>query len=179
MGGGRWGGQIIYKVPFLFSHCVLYIQYICTAYSIYLEDRFSRKTRWCGRVLVETFSRGSSTNHSRLPLLVSKIRSLTSRYLAFLFGADYILRDVEHGGVSSVWLGRTGLRRAVCAVAPPVLQQVTPNLFAMIVVVAFSSCLDVAAIEMEMGTPLDFNGELQTVRGGCVAAKLSRQARSS
>lgn len=46
------------------------------------------------------------------------------------------------------------------------LQQVTPNLFAMILVVAFSSCLDVAAIEMEMGTPLDFNGELQTVRGG-------------
>lgn len=34
----------------------------------------------------------------------------------------------------------------------------------MIVVVAFSSCLDVAAIEMEMGTPLDFNGELQTVK---------------
>ncbi|CAN0101606.1 unnamed protein product, partial [Hapterophycus canaliculatus] len=32
----------------------------------------------------------------------------------------------------------------------------------MIVVVAFSSCLDVAAIEMEMGIPLDFNGELQT-----------------
>ncbi|CAN0321625.1 unnamed protein product, partial [Scytosiphon promiscuus] len=43
------------------------------------------------------------------------------------------------------------------------LSQVAPNLFAMIVVVAFSSCLDVAAIEMEMGTPLDFNGELQTV----------------
>ncbi|CAN0497868.1 unnamed protein product, partial [Laminaria digitata] len=41
--------------------------------------------------------------------------------------------------------------------------QVLPNLLAMTVVVAFSSCLDVAAIEMEMGTPLDFNGELQTV----------------
>lgn len=39
-----------------------------------------------------------------------------------------------------------------------------PNLLAMTVVVAFSSCLDVAAIEMEMGKPLDFNGELQTVR---------------
>lgn len=33
----------------------------------------------------------------------------------------------------------------------------------MIFVVAFSSCLDVAAIEMEMGTPLDFDAELQTV----------------
>ncbi|CBJ30034.1 conserved unknown protein [Ectocarpus siliculosus] len=38
-----------------------------------------------------------------------------------------------------------------------------PNLLAMIVVVAFSSCLDVAAIEMEMAKRLDFNGELQTV----------------
>jgi SulP family sulfate permease len=34
---------------------------------------------------------------------------------------------------------------------------------AMVVVVAFSSCLDVAAIEMEMGTPLDYDHELQTV----------------
>ncbi|CAN0576636.1 unnamed protein product, partial [Laminaria digitata] len=41
--------------------------------------------------------------------------------------------------------------------------QVLPKLLAMTVVVAFSSCLDVAAIEMEMGTPLDFNAELQTV----------------
>ncbi|CAM9163725.1 unnamed protein product, partial [Ectocarpus sp. 6 AP-2014] len=40
--------------------------------------------------------------------------------------------------------------------------RVVPNLLAMIVVVAFSSCLDVAAIEMEMTKPLDFNGELQT-----------------
>ena len=36
---------------------------------------------------------------------------------------------------------------------------------AMVVVVAFSSCLDVAAIEMEMGRPLDYDHELQTVRG--------------
>lgn len=41
-----------------------------------------------------------------------------------------------------------------------------PNLFAMIIVVAFSSCLDIAAIEMEMARPLDFNRELQTVRLG-------------
>ena len=65
-----------------------------------------------------------------------------------------------------VFTGRGARQRPFCTVAPPpaVWQQVTPNLFAMIVVVAFSSCLDVAAIEMEMGTPLDFNGELQTVR---------------
>lgn len=34
---------------------------------------------------------------------------------------------------------------------------------AMVVVVAFSSCLDVAAIEMDMGTALDTNAELMTV----------------
>lgn len=34
---------------------------------------------------------------------------------------------------------------------------------AMVVVVAFSSSLDVAAIEMEVGKPLDYNHELMTV----------------
>ena len=34
---------------------------------------------------------------------------------------------------------------------------------AMVVVVAFSSCLDVAAIEMEVKKPLDYNHELSTV----------------
>lgn len=53
----------------------------------------------------------------------------------------------------------------------PSQSQVAPNLFAMIVVVAFSSCLDVAAIEMEMGTPLDFNGELQTASYFCVFSR--------
>lgn len=35
--------------------------------------------------------------------------------------------------------------------------------FAMLLVVAFSSSLDVAAIEMELGIPLDYNKELETV----------------
>lgn len=34
---------------------------------------------------------------------------------------------------------------------------------AMVLVVAFSSCLDVAAIEMEVSKPLDYNRELETV----------------
>ena len=34
---------------------------------------------------------------------------------------------------------------------------------AMVLVVAFSSCLDVAAIEMEVSKPLDYNKELETV----------------
>lgn len=33
----------------------------------------------------------------------------------------------------------------------------------MFLVVAFSSSLDVAAIEMELGAPLDYNHELKTV----------------
>eukprot|EP00038_Savillea_parva_P025233 m.46802 g.46802 ORF g.46802 m.46802 type:complete len:1030 (+) comp6806_c0_seq1:50-3139(+) len=38
-----------------------------------------------------------------------------------------------------------------------------PTWFTMFIVVAFSSSLDVAAIQMELGRPLDFNAELQTV----------------
>ena len=45
--------------------------------------------------------------------------------------------------------------RYVPAAAPPWL--------AMVVVVAFSSSLDVAAIEMELGVPLDYDAELRTV----------------
>ncbi|CAM9352702.1 unnamed protein product, partial [Choristocarpus tenellus] len=41
--------------------------------------------------------------------------------------------------------------------------RVMPNLLAMTLVVAFSSCLDIAAIEMEMGSPLDYDRELKTV----------------
>jgi SulP family sulfate permease len=37
------------------------------------------------------------------------------------------------------------------------------RLVAMFLVVAFSSSLDVAAIEMELGLPLDYNRELHTV----------------
>lgn len=38
-----------------------------------------------------------------------------------------------------------------------------PKFVGMVLVVAFSSSLDVAAIEMELGLPLDYNRELQTV----------------
>eukprot|EP00051_Salpingoeca_urceolata_P019365 m.281611 g.281611 ORF g.281611 m.281611 type:complete len:1038 (-) comp19404_c0_seq9:16-3129(-) len=41
--------------------------------------------------------------------------------------------------------------------------QQIPTWIAMYIVVTFSSCLDVAAIQMELGKPLDFNHELQTV----------------
>ena len=39
-----------------------------------------------------------------------------------------------------------------------------PLFWREVVVVAFSSCLDVAAIEMEIQKPLDYNRELQTAR---------------
>lgn len=44
-----------------------------------------------------------------------------------------------------------------------VLPYQLPVWAAMVVVVAFSSCLDVAAIEMDIGSSLDTNAELQTV----------------
>ena len=44
-----------------------------------------------------------------------------------------------------------------------VIPNLLPTWLAMYFVVAFSSCLDVAAIQMELGRPLDFNHELKTV----------------
>ena len=44
-----------------------------------------------------------------------------------------------------------------------VLPSVISTWFAMFFVVAFGSCLDVAAIQMELGRRLDFNKELKTV----------------
>ena len=44
-----------------------------------------------------------------------------------------------------------------------VLPNMIPSWFAMYFVVAFSSCLDVAAIQTELGRQLDFNHELCTV----------------
>lgn len=45
----------------------------------------------------------------------------------------------------------------------PVIGGIIPTWIAMYFVVAFSSCLDVAAIQMEVGRRLDFNHELKTV----------------
>ncbi|CAN0399430.1 unnamed protein product, partial [Scytosiphon promiscuus] len=44
-----------------------------------------------------------------------------------------------------------------------VLPGLLPNWLGMVFVVAFSSSLDIAAIEIEMGEPLDTNKELNTV----------------
>ena len=43
------------------------------------------------------------------------------------------------------------------------LPSIAPVWAAMVIIVAFSSCLDVAAIEMDLGRPLDMDGELTTV----------------
>jgi hypothetical protein len=48
--------------------------------------------------------------------------------------------------------------RAVSRVAPRLI----PSWLAMVCVVAFSSSLDVAAVEMELGSPLNYDSELQT-----------------
>ena len=44
-----------------------------------------------------------------------------------------------------------------------VIPSIAPVWAAMVIIVAFSSCLDVAAIEMDLGRPLDMDGELTTV----------------
>ena len=51
----------------------------------------------------------------------------------------------------------------------PALAAQLPTLAAMFVVCAFGSCLDVAAIQADMETPIDFNAELTTA-GGPLAA---------
>ena len=45
-----------------------------------------------------------------------------------------------------------------------VLPSLFPTWCGMYMVVAFGSCLDVAAIQLAMGERLDFNKELKTVR---------------
>ena len=50
------------------------------------------------------------------------------------------------------------VQRAVGRVAPRLI----PSWLAMVCVVAFSSSLDVAAVEMELGSPLNYDSELQT-----------------
>mmetsp|Transcript_32848 Transcript_32848/g.98911 ORF Transcript_32848/g.98911 Transcript_32848/m.98911 type:complete len:300 (+) Transcript_32848:1015-1914(+) len=61
---------------------------------------------------------------------------------------------------------------AVFANVMRVLPRVLPSWLAMVAVVAFSSSLDVAAIEMELGRPLDYDSELQTVGLGNLASGL-------
>ena len=43
-----------------------------------------------------------------------------------------------------------------------------PTWLGMFFVVAFGSCLDVAAISLDMGQRLDYNHELKTVSGGAL-----------
>lgn len=45
-----------------------------------------------------------------------------------------------------------------------------PKLAGLFLVVCFGSCMDVAAIQSDMPTPLDFNRELMTV-GGCAVLR--------
>jgi hypothetical protein len=49
---------------------------------------------------------------------------------------------------------------------PAMLEQV-PKLLALFFVVAFGSCLDVAAIQADSPEPLDYNHELKTVGKSC------------
>ncbi|CAM9162624.1 unnamed protein product, partial [Choristocarpus tenellus] len=56
---------------------------------------------------------------------------------------------------------------SICALS------VMPNLLIMIIVVAFSNCLDFVAIEMESGMPLNYDRELKTVGWSNLGSGLS------
>ena len=54
-----------------------------------------------------------------------------------------------------------------------VIIEIVPQWLAMVFVVAFSSCLDVAAISLDLGTRLDYNHELKVVgTSNCISGLL-------
>ncbi len=68
------------------------------------------------------------------------------------------LFNLQHGGLAH-------------GVSLPAMLAQLPKLAGLFLVVCFGSCMDVAAIQSDMPTPLDFNRELMTV-GGCCAKRL-------
>eukprot|EP00045_Choanoeca_perplexa_P014077 m.163665 g.163665 ORF g.163665 m.163665 type:complete len:1097 (+) comp16556_c0_seq5:174-3464(+) len=121
----------------------------------------------CGLLLL-IVSRTVS-HFAALPLC---LLAIPSAFYVVLFSAGYSMQDARdaysgHGWVAQetpdtqfyhVWQHfKFGL------VQWHVIPSLLPTWLAMYVVVAFSSCLDVAAIQMELGRALDFNHELKTV----------------
>jgi SulP family sulfate permease len=106
-----------------------------------------------------------STNDTNLPMFMV---ALPVMFYVFLYMTGYGTERARNGG----WLG------PVSQPIPPqsvfaliklnqvhwsVLRDILPTWAGMVFVVSFSSCLDVAAISMDMGEALDVNNELMTV----------------
>lgn len=92
-------------------------------------------------------------------------------YVVIALIPDYALADARKDG----WLFANDSKADVAdvrdvaalytkgTIAWRALPRLAPTWLSMVVVVAFSSCLDVAAIEVELGRPLDMDSELTTV----------------
>jgi len=94
--------------------------------------------------------------------------SILILFYGILFGCGYTLQDARDYGWISPLTPQTAVLQAFEMYAPGsvhwgILLDQFPRWAGMFIVVAFGSSLGVAAIEMELGLPLDYNKELQTV----------------
>lgn len=106
-----------------------------------------------------------ATNSATLPLVMITIPILF--YLAFwLWGIS--LQEARESG----WVGQSSPSVPVSDLVQIIdfskvrwdlVVEIIPTWFGMVFVVSFASCLDVAAISIDMGQPLDTNRELATV----------------
>lgn len=96
------------------------------------------------------------------------MQSLTLYTQCFLFIDRWVPESTPSMPLTAAW-GLIDMSIVQWAALPGLI----PSLLAMIVVVGFSSCLDVAAIEMELSQPLDYNRELVTVGVGNVLSGLT------
>jgi len=115
--------------------------------------------------LVLTMTSRLATNSGVLPLVMVSIPAL---FYVLLYGCGSSLEDAREMG----WVGETSPPVPVSDLLKLVdfrqvqwnlILKIIPTWVGMVFVVSFASCLDVAAISIDMGQPLDTNRELATV----------------
>ena len=126
-----------------------------------------------------TITSRSATNDAVLPLVMVGIPAL---FYVIVFASGYGLDGARDGG----WIGEVSpgvplgdLLTLVdfSLVRWSLVLDILPTWMGMVFVVSFASCLDVAAISMDMGKALDTNKELATV--GLCNGRCFRVQRSS
>jgi len=105
------------------------------------------------------------TNEAILPI---SMVAIPLAFYGLMFFCSYTIEDVREGGwvgVSSPSVPASDLLRLVDfhKVRWDLSKELISTWAGMVFVVSFSSCLDVAAISMDMGEALDTNNELMTV----------------
>lgn len=115
--------------------------------------------------LVLTLTTRLAKSAGTLPLVMVSIPAL---FYAMIFVSGTSLEEARGSG----WVGETSsavplseLVRIIdfSQVRWDLIFEIIPTWFGMVFVVSFASCLDVAAISIDMGQPLDTNRELATV----------------